>query len=312
MTRTVLFIHGGWVTPRCWDPFVAYFEARGFRCLAPAWPGKDRSVEAIRQDPSALAGLGIGAIVDHYERIGRSLDEPPILIGHSFGGLFAQILLDRGVGAGGIAIDSAAPKGIFTFEPTSLLSLGRVLAIPFGWRKVVRWTFAEFRYAFVHTMPADEARAIWDAQIVPDSGRPFFEAAFSMLDRRSPAKVDFANPARAPLLLVAGAADRALPLAISRRALRAYEASPARTELRIFPGRTHWIIAQPGWEEVAQACIDWIGSVRSADPVPAADAVGIPVDEETPMRIEAVTAARVASRISYDPAGSIQGQEAQR
>ena len=192
--KTVVFIHGGWVTPACWDPFVSFFEARGYRCLAPAWPGKDRSVEAIRADPSPLAGLGIAEIVDHYERIVRSLDEPPILIGHSFGGLFVQLLLDRGLGAAGIAIDSAAPKGVFAFEPTSLLSLGRILLIPFGWRKVVRWSYREYRYAFVHTMTADEQRAIWDSQIVPDSGRPFFEAGFSFLDRASPARLDFANP----------------------------------------------------------------------------------------------------------------------
>jgi pimeloyl-ACP methyl ester carboxylesterase len=269
MSPPVVFIHGGWVTPRCWDPFVSYFEARGYRCLAPAWPGKDGPVEAIRADPSSLAGLGIGQIVDHYEAIVRSLDEPPILIGHSFGGLFTQILMDRGLGAAGIVIDSAAPRGVFTLEPSSLLSLGRVLAIPFGWRKVVRWTFTEFRYAFVHTMPAEAARRIWDEQIVPDSGRPFFEAAFSMLDRRSPATVNFANPRRAPLLLVAGLADRALPPAIARRTLRAYGASPARTELREFPGRTHWIIAQPGWEEVAQSCIEWLESVGGADSSPS-------------------------------------------
>ena len=265
MTRTIVFIHGGWVTPRCWDPFVTHFEARGFRCMAPAWPGKDRSVEEIRDDPSPLVGLGITEIVDHYERIVRSLDEPPILIGHSFGGLFTQILLDRGLGAAGIVIDSAAPKGVFTLEPTSLLSLGRILATPFGWRKVVRWTFTEFRYAFVHTLPLPEARAIWDAQIVPDSGRPFFEAGYSMLDRHSPAAVDFANPRRAPLLLIAGLADRALPPVIARRTLRAYAASPALTELRTFPGRTHWIIAQPGWQEVADSCIDWIGGCASED-----------------------------------------------
>jgi pimeloyl-ACP methyl ester carboxylesterase len=264
-SQTVVFIHGGWVTPACWGPFVSYFEARGYRCLAPAWPGKDRSVEAIRADPSDLAGLGISEIVDHYDRIIRALDEPPILVGHSFGGLFVQLLLDRGLGAAGIAIDSAPPKGVFAFEPTSLLSLGRILLIPFGWRKVVRWTYTEFRYAFVHTMPPAEARTIWDTQIVPDSGRPFFEAGFSFLDRASPARVDFANPDRAPLLFISGEADRAMPPAIVRRMFRAHQASPARTDFVSFPGRTHWLIAQDGWEQIAQACVDWIVSLRTRE-----------------------------------------------
>src|SRR4029453_4501536 len=153
MSQTVLFIHGGWVTPSCWDRFVSYFEARGHRCLAPAWPGKDRWAKGTRADPSPLAGLGIGEIVDHYDRIARELDEPPILIGHSYGGLFVQLLLDRGLGAGGVGVDTAPPKGVFVFDPTSLLSVGRILLVPFGWRRVVWWTFAEFRYAFVHTMP---------------------------------------------------------------------------------------------------------------------------------------------------------------
>jgi pimeloyl-ACP methyl ester carboxylesterase len=263
--KTVVFVHGGWVTASCWDPFVRYFEASKYRCLAPAWPGKERSVEAIRADPSPLAGLGIAQIVDHYDRIVRALDEPPILIGHSFGGLFVQLLLDRGLGAGGIAIDSAAPKGVFALEPTTLLSLGRILLNPFGWRKVVRWSYREYRYAFVHTMSAVEQRAIWDAQIVPDSGRPFFEAGFSFLDRASPARVDFANPDRAPLLFISGEADRAMPPAVVRRMFRAHLVSPARTDLRTFAGRTHWLIAQDGWEEVAQACIDWIRSLRVVD-----------------------------------------------
>jgi pimeloyl-ACP methyl ester carboxylesterase len=263
--QTVVFVHGGWVTPACWDPFVSFFEARGFRCLAPAWPGKARSVESIRADPSPLAGLGIAEIVHHYEKIIRSLDEQPILIGHSFGGLFVQLLLDRGLGAAGVAIDSAPPKGVFAFEPTTLASLGRILLIPFGWRRVVRWTFTEFRYAFVHTMPEAEARMIWDTQIVPDSGRPFFQSAFSMLDRASPASVDFANPHRAPLLFIAGEADRAMPSAIVRRMYRAHQASPVRTDFRSIPGRTHWLIAQDGWEEVAQTCGDWIESLDRND-----------------------------------------------
>lgn len=297
MSQTVLFVHGGWVTPACWEPFISFFEARGFRCLAPAWPGKDRSVEAIRSDPSALAGLGISQIVDHYERIVRSLDEPPIFVGHSFGGLFVQLLVDRGLGSAGIAIDSAPPKGVFAFEPTTLLALGRILLIPFGWRKVVWWTFTEFRYAFVHTMPPHEQRAIWDAQIVPDSGRPFFEAGFSFLDPVSPARLDFANPDRAPLLFISGEADRAMTPAVVRRMYRAHRASPARTDIRSFPGRTHWLIAQDGWQEVAQACIDWVASLAPADSHRGSDEVGAIADDkqESELKVPAGRPSRFAA-----------------
>jgi pimeloyl-ACP methyl ester carboxylesterase len=258
VTRTIGFIHGAWVTADCWDRFVPYFEGKGYRCLAPSWPGKERTVEAIRADPSPLAGLGIGEIVDHYAGIIRGLDEPPILIGHSFGGLFTQLLLDRGLGLAGVAIDSAPPRGIWAYEPTALRSLLTTLLHWRVWRKVVRWKYSNFRYAFVHTLPEEEARAAYDRYVVPETGRIFFQSAIAMLDPSSPTRVDFANATRAPLLLIAGAKDRVVPAVINRRNHRAYAKSGARTDLREFPDRTHWIIAQDGWREVAEYAADWL------------------------------------------------------
>jgi pimeloyl-ACP methyl ester carboxylesterase len=257
MTRTIVFLHGAWVTPACWEQFIPFFEAKGYRCLAPAWPGKDRPVEAIRADPSALAGLGVGEIVTHYEQIIRGPDEPPILIGHSFGGLFAQILLDRGLGAAGVAIDSAPPRGVWAFEPTAVRSLLTVL-LQWPWRKVERWTYSNFRYAFVHTMPEADAHAAFDKHVTPETGRIFFQNAIAMFNRSSPTKVSFSNADRAPLLLIAGAKDRIVPAVINRRNVKAYANSPARTDFREFPDRTHWIIAQPGWEEVAEHVATWL------------------------------------------------------
>lgn len=269
MTRTIVFIHGAWVTPACWERFVPYFEAKGYRCLAPAWPGKDRPVEEIRSDPSALAGLGIGEIVDHYEALVRELAEPPILIGHSFGGLFTQILLDRGLGAAGVAIDSAPPRGIWAYEPTAVRSLLTAL-LQWPWRKVVRWRYANFRYAFVHTLPDADAHAAYDRHVTPESSRIFFQSAIATFNPSSPTRVDFANAARAPLLLIAGTKDRIVPAVINRRNHSAYARSSARTDFREFPDRTHWIIAQPGWEEVAEHAAGWLdGLGLGADAAPA-------------------------------------------
>lgn len=258
MTRTIVFLHGAWVTADCWDRFVPFFEARGYRCLAPSWPGKERSVEAIRADPSPLAGLGVAEIVEHYERMIRDLPEPPILIGHSFGGLFTQILLDRGLGAAGVAIDSAPPKGVWAYEPTAFRSLLTVLLRWRVWRKVVRWKYSNFRYAFVHTLPPDEARAAYDRYVTPETGRIFFQGAIAPFHGSSPTRVDFSNGTRAPLLLIAGARDRIVPPVINRRNHRAYAKSRARTDFREFPDRTHWIIAQPGWDEVAAHVAAWL------------------------------------------------------
>jgi pimeloyl-ACP methyl ester carboxylesterase len=260
MTRTIVFIHGAWVTPACWDRMLPWFEARGYRCIAPAWPGKDRPVEAIRADPAALKGLGIGEIVDHYEAIVRSLDDPgpPILVGHSFGGLFTQILLDRGLGAAGVAIDSAPPRGVWPFELSAFRALGPALLRSLLGRRVVRWSFGEFRYGFVHTLPEAAARDAYDRYVIPESGRVFFQGALAPIDPRSPTRVNFANGTRAPLLLIAGEKDHVVPPVVNRRNHRAYRRSTARTDFREFPNRVHWILAEDGWEEVAEHVAGWL------------------------------------------------------
>ena len=258
MSRTIVFSHGAWVTPACWDRMLPWFEAKGYRCIAPAWPGKDRSVEAIRIDPSPLKGVGIGEIVDHYDAIIRGLDEPPIIVGHSYGGLFTQLLLDRGLGAAGVAIDSAPPRGVWAYEPTALRALFSALTRYMLGSRIVRWSFDSFRYAFVHTLPLDEAQAAYNRYVIPETGRVFFQSAFALLNPRSPARLDFSNGTRAPLLLIAGAKDRIVPPVINRRNLKAYAKSQARTDFREFPDRTHWIIAQDGWEDVAEHAATWL------------------------------------------------------
>ena len=260
MAKKIVFIHGAWVTPLCWEPFRGHFTGLGYDCIAPAWPGKERTVEAIRADPSPLEGLGIGEIVDHYARIIEQLDQPPILIGHSFGGMFVQILLDRGLGAAGVAIDPAPPRGVLIYEPTAFRALASVLLTWRGWRKVVRWSYANFRYAFVHTLPEADARSAYDTQVTPETGRIFFQGGLTAFDGKSPATVNYLNASRAPLLLIAGAQDRIVPPSVNRRNYKRYAGSAAVTDFREFPGRTHWIIAQPGWEEVAAYISEWLVS----------------------------------------------------
>ena len=253
MTKRIVFLHGAWVTPRCWDQMLPWFEAKGYECLAPAWPGKDRSVEDIRRDPSPLKGLGIGEIVAHYEAIVRGLDEPPILVGHSFGGLFTQILLDRGLGAAGVAIDPAPPKGVLSFEPSAYRSLLGVLLTPFGWRRVVRWKYGNFRYAFVHTLTDADAHAAFDSQVTPETGRIFFQAALAPFSPGSPARVSFKNKSRPPLLIVGGQADHIVPAKLVRRTVGKYARAGVPVQYQEFAGRTHWLIAQDGWQEIAAA-----------------------------------------------------------
>ena len=253
-----MFIHGAWVTPACWEPFRGFFEEHGYACIAPAWPGKDRPVEAIRADPSPLVGLGLAEIIDHYDKLVRALPEPPILVGHSFGGLVVQVLLDRGLGACGVAIDPAPPKGVVVFEPSAFRSLASVLATWGGWRKVVRWSYASFRYAFVHTLPEADARAAYDTFVTPETGRVFFPGSLAGFSSHSPATVNFRNATRAPLLILAGAEDHIVPASVVRRNRRKYAGSATVPDFHEFAGRTHWIIAQDGWQEVAGFAQQWI------------------------------------------------------
>ena len=256
MGQTIVFIHGAWVTPLCWEKFRPFFETSGFRCIAPAWPHKDKSVEELRRNPpKELAGVGVPEIVDHYEKIIRALDKPPLLIGHSFGGLFVQMLLDRGVGCAGVAIDPAPPKGILPVYPTVIKSLAGVLMTPFGWKKILRWSLKEFSYAFVHALPQHEQKAAFERYVTPETGRVFFQAALSLLHDKT--RVNFKNDGRAPLLLIAGSSDRICPAAQIRANYKLYKGSKAVTDFKEFAGRTHWIIAQDRWGEVAEYIQNW-------------------------------------------------------
>jgi pimeloyl-ACP methyl ester carboxylesterase len=147
---------------------------------------------------------------------------------------------------------------VWAYEPTAFRSLLTVLLQWRVWRKVVRWKYANFRYAFVHSLPEAAARAAFDRYVIPETGRIFFQSAIATFNRSSPTRVNFANATRAPLLLIAGAQDRIVPAVINRRNAKAYATTSARTDFKAFPGRVHWIIAQDGWDEVAGYVATWL------------------------------------------------------
>jgi pimeloyl-ACP methyl ester carboxylesterase len=269
-TKTIVLIHGLWMTPRCWDLYRRFYEGRGYRVLTPAWPRMQGEVDEIRRDPSALAGLGLLEIADHYEKFVRSLDEPPILMGHSMGGLTVQILLDRGVGAAGVSIDGAPPKGIYRLPLSAIKAASPVLSNPFNYKRNVTLTFDQFRYAFAHVMTEREARAAYDNNAIPGPGRPLFQVAFGNFNPRAANKVDHRNYVRAPLLLISAAEDRLVPPILNRINYTLYQRSTATTEYKEFPHRSHLIIAQDGWQEVAEYALSWaqpkavVGSLQPA------------------------------------------------
>jgi len=233
------------------------FEARGYKALAPAWPFLDHSVDDLQRAPDRRFGkLGIGEIVDNYASIIRDLETPPILVGHSFGGLFVQMLLDRGFGAAGVAIDPAPPKGVLPGKNAVRASLPVVLGWA-SWERVRRMSFKSFQWGWVHTLSEPEQRAVFEGQVIPTSGRLFLQALLAPFTAKT--KVNYRNNLRAPLLIIAGELDRTVEARMNLANFRKYARSTAVTDYREFPGRTHWIVGQPGWEEVADYAMDWLG-----------------------------------------------------
>ena len=254
---TIVLIHGLWMTARSWEHWADRYTGRGFNVIARSWPGMDGDVEGLRRDPSAIADLGIGEIVDYYDGIIRELARPPIIMGHSFGGAFTQILLDRGLGAAGVAIDSAAVKGVLTLPLSTLRSGFPVLKSPANTHKAVMLTPEEFHYAFTNTLSEEDSAAVYERYAVPGPGRVLFQGALANFNPRAATKVDFHNDDRAPLLIVAGGEDHVSPDAINRATARHQGKSKAITAYKEFPGRSHYTLGQAGWEEVADYALDW-------------------------------------------------------
>jgi pimeloyl-ACP methyl ester carboxylesterase len=272
---TIVLIHGLWVTPLSWEPFRQHFERLGYRVLAPAWPGIQGSVADMRRDPSSLNGVGAGEVVAHYARIIRSLPTPPIIMGHSYGGVITQILIDKGLGAAGVAIDSVPPKGIILLPLSTNLALAPALLSPGTFRGTFLFSFKQWWRVFANTLSESDARVEYEAQAIPASGRSIFQAALANLTPDATTTVNFRNNTRAPLLFIGGSEDVIMPASLNRKNFRKYRQSTAVTEYKEFPGRSHYIIAEKGWQEVADFAVHWAeekaarASGRGASPVAA-------------------------------------------
>ena len=262
----VLFVHGAWLSSGSWENFAAYFSNRGYPVSAPEWPRKEGDVAELRADADALEGLGITEIVDHYEQEIRALDEPPVLIGHSFGGLIVELLLDRGLGRAGVAMSPAPPKGILVLPFSSLKAASPALAHPSRWHGVVPLTLEEFTYGFVNTFSPEEAKAAYEKYAVPETGQIFYEAGFANFHLHPPTEVHFKNDDRAPLLIIGAEKDNTVPTSLARKQYEKYEKSAAQTDYLEFEGRPHLLMAADGWEEVAAAIETWVERVLAPTP----------------------------------------------
>ncbi|MGW3980107.1 alpha/beta hydrolase [Streptomyces mirabilis] len=254
----VVFIHGLWLHAASWGPWTDLFEDSGYQPLAPGWPGDADTVEETRANPEALAGRGFGDVVDHYRDIITSLDTPPILVGHSFGGAVAEKLLALNLASAAVAIDAAQIKGVLPVPITTLRSAFPALKNPANRNRAVSLTTSQFRYGFGNAIPAEESHELHRRWSIPGPAKPLFEAAVMNFAPHSPLEVNTASTDRGPLLLVMGGKDHIVPPAITRATHKQYRHSTAITDVEEFPDRGHSLTIDRGWRDVAELALNWL------------------------------------------------------
>jgi pimeloyl-ACP methyl ester carboxylesterase len=254
----VVFIHGLWISHTAWQPWIEHFAAQGHSAIAPAWPGEYATVEETRRDAAAQAGIGIEQLTEHFGEVLEQFDTPPVVIGHSFGGLIAQKLLGQNRAAAAIAIDPAPIKGVKPLPVAQLRSAFPVLGNPLNRGRAKALTQAQWRYGFGNALTQAESDELWEQWSIPSPGKPLFEAATANFSGRSPAKVDTANATRGPLLITAGTLDHTVPLVSAKAAHGLYATSDAITDFHEFEGRGHSLTIDHGWRDVADTALSWL------------------------------------------------------
>ena len=253
---TIVLIHGFWVTPRSWEHWISHYEQRGYTVLAPAYPGFEVEVEALNADPTPIEKVTVPQIVDHLESVVGGLAKPPILIGHSAGGVFTQVLLDHGYGAAGVAINSAPTEDVAVIPLSQVRSTFPVLKNPANRHRAVGFTPEQWHYAFTNTFSDEESLALYERYHIPASGNIFWGTALANVTPGHQGNwVDYHNDKRAPLLFISGTQDHLMPPSIQRSNAKHYK-SDTVTEIKEFDG-PHLLPAQDGWEQVADYALDW-------------------------------------------------------
>ena len=260
-STTVVLIHGLWMTPLAWEHWVERYEARGHTVLTPGYPGigqGEAGLRALRENPDVVAGIGVREVMDYLTKYIGKLDTSPVIMGHSFGGTFAQLLTGNGLGSAGVSIDGAGVKGITALPVSELRSTFPVLENPANSKRAVSLTQGEFHYAFTNTLTEEESQRAYDRYAAPTPGRILFQGGLENFTHDAATTYDFANDRRAPLLFISCASDHILPPAVQRENYdKNVKHSTAVTAHKVFDGRDHFTCGEPGWETVADFALDW-------------------------------------------------------
>jgi pimeloyl-ACP methyl ester carboxylesterase len=255
-TDTIVLVHGFWVTPRSWEHWITHYEGKGYKVLAPAYPGFEVEVEALNADTTPIEQVTVPQIIEHFESVIGALDEPPIIMGHSAGGVFTQILLDHGFGAAGVAINSAPTEGVKRVPLSQINATFPVLKNPANRHKAVGFTLEQWEYAFTNGFSEEQSRALYERYHIPASGAIFWGSALANIHPgKDDSWVNYDNADRAPLLFISGSEDHLMPPSLQQSNAKHYR-SDLVTEVKEFEG-PHLLPARDGWEEVADYALDW-------------------------------------------------------
>ncbi|MFJ3795405.1 alpha/beta hydrolase [Streptomyces sp. NPDC090088] len=254
----VVFVHGLWLLPSSWDRWVSHFDQAGYAAVSLSWPDDPDTVAEANSHPEVFAGKTVGQVADHLGGLIGRLDRKPAVIGHSFGGLLAQILAGRGLSVASVAIDPAPFRGVLPLPVSALRSSAPVLSNPANRHRAVPLTFEQFRYAFANAVSEEEAKELFETFAVPAPGAPIFQAATANLNPWTEARVDTENPDRGPLLIISGEKDHTVPWAIANASYKQQLRNPGVTEITEIPNRGHALTIDSGWQEVAERALTFV------------------------------------------------------
>jgi pimeloyl-ACP methyl ester carboxylesterase len=254
----VVFIHGLWLLPSSWDRWAAVFEEAGYTALTPGWPDDPETVAEANTHPEVFAHKTVGQVADHFADVIGQLDRKPAVIGHSFGGLIAQMIAGRGLSAVTVAVDPAPFRGVLPLPISALRSASPVLGNPANRGRAVPLSYEQFRFAFANAVSEEEAKELYETYAVPASGKPIFQAAAANLNPWTEAKVDSKNPDRGPLLIISGERDHTVPWAIANASYKKQRRNDSVTEITEMAGRGHALTIDGGWHEVADTALSFV------------------------------------------------------
>ena len=254
----VVFIHGLWLLPSSWDNWVDFFEENGYACITPDWPDDPETVEVARAEPEVLAKKTLKQVGDHTAEVIERLEKKPAVMGHSTGGLLAQLIADRGLSAVTVAIDPGPFRGVLPLPVSTLRVSAPILRNPLNRGKAITLTFDQFKYGWANALSDEEAKQLYETYHVAAPGVALMQMANANLNPWTEAKLDPKNPERGPLLIIEGEKDHTVAPAIAKAAYKRQRQNEAVTEIKWIPNRGHALTIDSGWREVAQTALDFV------------------------------------------------------